>query len=292
MKLVAKSLACIGLAMIFSILLSGTAHARTRGTVVANTVNVRASAEITDDNRLFQVGRGQRVYIMAVVDDFYRVSVNDVDNVYIAREFVVVAETRGIIIDPMALVFDLPPGEGGQVIGHVYLDTVLDVTGRFNNWIAVSYMGGTGFVYGSYIQIPYFVNLPQARLSGQGIGYELVDLAMNYLGTRYLWGGTTPNGFDCSGFMVYLLGHFDIRVNRVSRDMAHNGVQVNRSDLQPGDLVFFAATPGGSRITHVGMYIGDGRFIHSSSERTGGVIISYMSSAFNNPRFVTARRVI
>jgi cell wall-associated NlpC family hydrolase len=116
----------------------------------------------------------------------------------------------------------------------------------------------------------------------------VVEMAMNYLGTPYRWGGVSPNGFDCSGFMIYLLSYFGVNLNRVSRDMARNGVFVNRNELCLGDLVFFAN--GGTRnIDHVGMYIGDGRFIHSSTYGTG-VVINYVNNPWMN--FITARRVL
>ena len=94
---------------------------------------------------------------------------------------------------------------------------------------------------------------------------RLVVYAANFLGVKYVWGGNTPKGFDCSGFTKYVYAHFGIRLNRVSRDQARQGVRVSRGSLRPGDLVFF-----GSPIHHVGIYVGNNSFIHAP--RRGDVV--------------------
>ncbi len=108
--------------------------------------------------------------------------------------------------------------------------------------------------------------------SDSGAGQAAVDVAMNYLGVPYVWGGTTPSGFDCSGLMQYCFAKVGISISRVSSSQYYDGTPVSRSNLQPGDMVFF-----GSDIHHVGMYIGDGLYIHAP--RTGDVVkISSLSS--------------
>ena len=93
----------------------------------------------------------------------------------------------------------------------------------------------------------------------------LVVYAANFLNVRYVWGGTTPKGFDCSGFTKYVFAHFGIRLNRVSSDQANQGAYVTQANLQPGDLVFF-----GNPIHHVGIFVGNNSFIHAP--RTGDVV--------------------
>lgn len=109
----------------------------------------------------------------------------------------------------------------------------------------------------------------------------LVVYAANFLGVRYVWGGTTPSGFDCSGFTKYVFSHFGINLNRVSRDQATQGATVSRANLQPGDLVFF-----GRPIHHVGIYVGNNCFIHAP--RTGDVV---RISPLTRSDFVLAKRV-
>ena len=93
---------------------------------------------------------------------------------------------------------------------------------------------------------------------------EVVNIARRYLGTPYLWGGTTPAGFDCSGFTQHVFRQVGVNLPRVSRAQIGVGQRVNRADLQPGDLVFF-----GSPIHHVGIYAGGGQMIHSPTHGQG-----------------------
>ncbi|MDV3426383.1 MAG: NlpC/P60 family protein [Bacillota bacterium] len=112
----------------------------------------------------------------------------------------------------------------------------------------------------------------------------VVAYAANFLGTPYLWGGTTPAGFDCSGFTQYVYRHFGISLGRTTYNQINNGYAVSRGQLRPGDLVFYGK--GGSP-THMGIYIGNGMYIHSP--RTGDVI---KISSYNRPDYITARRVM
>lgn len=119
---------------------------------------------------------------------------------------------------------------------------------------------------------------------------DLIMNAMGLLGVAYRFGGNSPvSGLDCSGFMQYIFRK-SMRVNlpRTSSEMAQVGQPVSRSDLQPGDMVFFS--PGGSRISHVGMYIGNGRMVHAP--RTGKSIeITSITSGYWDRHYTTARRV-
>jgi cell wall-associated NlpC family hydrolase len=114
---------------------------------------------------------------------------------------------------------------------------------------------------------------------------SIVAYASNFLGTPYVWGGNGPNYFDCSGFTRYVFAHFGVSIPRVSRDQAKVGTYVAKSDLQPGDLVFFAKP--GRAVHHVGIYVGNNSYIHAPS--TGDVVkISTLSSRSD---YYTARRV-
>ncbi len=120
-------------------------------------------------------------------------------------------------------------------------------------------------------------------------GMKAVEMAKKHLGKPYVYGASGPNSFDCSGFTSYIYKQLGVKLNRSAKDQAKNGVEVSRKDLQPGDLLFFHTTRPG--ISHAGMYIGDGKFIHASSSKTGKVIISPLNSGYYNTRFVVAKRV-
>jgi cell wall-associated NlpC family hydrolase len=125
--------------------------------------------------------------------------------------------------------------------------------------------------------------------SGERItGSQVAAKAAQYLGTPYVYGGTSPDGFDCSGFTQYVYRQFQIPINRIAADQYNNGIEVGKADLAPGDLVFFNTVNG---ISHVGIYTGNGQFIHSSSGG-GKVIYSILDNGYYNLKYAGARRVI
>ena len=122
-------------------------------------------------------------------------------------------------------------------------------------------------------------------------GAAVVEYAKKYLGYKYVSGGTSPSkGFDCSGFTQYVYKNFGISLNRTSSAQKNNGVAVSKDDLQPGDLVLFN-NDANTKIGHVGIYIGDGNFIHASNP-SDGVKITTLTSGYYHKRYVGARRVI
>ena len=104
-------------------------------------------------------------------------------------------------------------------------------------------------------------------------GQAIADKAAEYLGTPYVYSGASPSGFDCSGLVYYVLKHFGLSPNRTPEALYSQGCAVSKSELEPGDIVFFANT-GGTGITHVGIYAGNGQFIHAPNSRS---TVSYAS---------------
>jgi hypothetical protein len=137
------------------------------------------------------------------------------------------------------------------------------------------------------------VQPPLMILSGRGM--DVVETALDVVGSPYQWGGTAENGFDCSGLIQYAYARHGIRLPRTSRDqsIAGNPVAMVVDSLLPGDILAFAGRAGGS-VTHVGMYVGEGKFIHSSST---GVKLSHLDTSdpegsYWIPRWVGARRLV
>lgn len=134
---------------------------------------------------------------------------------------------------------------------------------------------------------------PLMFVSGRGM--DVVETALEVLGSPYQWGGTAENGFDCSGLIQYAYARHGIRLPRMSRDQAATGSAVARvvDSLLPGDILAFAGRSGGS-VTHVGLYVGEGKFIHSSST---GVKLSRLDASdpegsYWIPKWVGARRLV
>ena len=120
-------------------------------------------------------------------------------------------------------------------------------------------------------------------------GNDIVRTAYGYRGTPYVWGGERPGGFDCSGFTMHLYGRKGISLPHSARAQFGMGSHVDKSGMKPGDLVFFhTVTPG---ISHVGMYVGSGKFVHASSRRSGGVRVDNIDSGYYSQAFRGARRM-
>ena len=206
------------------------------------------------------------------------------------------------------------PAVSSDQLGTYSSGTVMTVIGINNGWYKVKYDGKTGYVRSDYMDIisgqsaaisatpaaaaassssssaPSMSNYstPPANLT---MGQQVVDFAMGYLGSRYVHGGASPSGFDCSGFVTYIYKSFGYSISRTATSQYNsNGVLVSKSDLSAGDLVFFSSN-GGSSITHVGLYIGDSEFIHASTP-SSGVVISRLDSTYYTNKWYGAKRII
>lgn len=123
-------------------------------------------------------------------------------------------------------------------------------------------------------------------------GEEIAEYAKQFLGCKYVYGGSGPSTFDCSGFTMYVYKNFGISLSHSARAQSSNGTYISKDELQPGDLVFFKDYETMDGIGHCGIYIGDGNFIHASSGTGYCVKISTLLSGSYNTRYETARRLI
>ena len=123
---------------------------------------------------------------------------------------------------------------------------------------------------------------PEVEASGSRSG-RVVAVAKSHLGARYAWGGASPTGFDCSGFVMYVYSHVGVALPHNAAKQFRYGAPITRERLQPGDVVFFDG------LHHAGIYVGDGRFIHA--RRSGhGVIVSGLDESWYRTRWVGGRR--
>ena len=125
----------------------------------------------------------------------------------------------------------------------------------------------------------------------QRVGYlanTIVSASMNYIGVPYVFGGTSPYGFDCSGYVQYVFAKAGISIPRTADVQYDFGTPISTTELVPGDLVFFETYTYGA--SHVGIYLGDGNFIHASSSQ--GVTINSLSQAYYSSHYIGARRIL
>ena len=158
--------------------------------------------------------------------------------------------------------------------------TVVTVNGLVNGWYDVTCEYGTE----GYIRSDLLVLTSNAT---SGKGSSIVETALSHLGTRYVYGGASAGGFDCSGFTRYVYSAAGIDLPRSADEQYGVGYSISMANLQPGDLVFFSTYDSG--ISHVGIYIGNHQFINAASD---GVSISDMDSSYWAARYIGAKRVM
>ena len=169
-----------------------------------------------------------------------------------------------------------------SVMATIEEDAIVTVNGLVDGWYDVTCEYGTE----GYIRSD-FLDLTESSSSNS----DIAATAKQYLGTGYVYGGASPRGFDCSGFTMYVYSQhgYSLPHSATSQWQSGLGARVySISELQPGDLVFFndPSRNAGKACSHAGIYTGDGQFIHSSSSRSGGVIVSSLTSGYYNTYFV------
>jgi cell wall-associated NlpC family hydrolase len=125
-------------------------------------------------------------------------------------------------------------------------------------------------------------------LNSSSRGSRIVAIAYRYVGYPYRYGGSSPRGFDCSGFSSYVYSSAGISIGRTAAAQYNSGAHISRGNLQPGDLVFFANTYQRG-ISHAGIYVGNGKFINAANESTG-VIVSSLNSGYWSAHYYGATR--
>lgn len=182
--------------------------------------------------------------------------------------------------------------------GKVNYGDTLTALSLADGWYQISYPpaeSGVAYISADYISLTVPATRADATVSygaaaENSAGARVVQIAEQYLGIPYVYGGSTPAGFDCSGFTSYVFKQMGYSLYRSSYQQINNGIPVSKSELLPGDLLLFKRQ-GASRIHHVGIYVGDGMMIHSP--QTGDVIkyTSIVSGYYNNC-YYAARRIV
>ena len=177
---------------------------------------------------------------------------------------------------------------------------VVAITGIDNGWYKISVDGKTGYIRSDYMDVTKKAlssRGPSAAAAAESSskGADIVSFTKQFLGVRYVYGGASPKGFDCSGFTMYVGKHFGANLphTATSQMVGGYGPSIAKSALQPGDYVFFCdpSRSKGKAASHAGIYIGNNQFIHASSG-SGKVKIDSLSKAYYAKYYVGARRII
>lgn len=164
----------------------------------------------------------------------------------------------------------------------------LYILGKNDEWYRVKVGDEEGWIPKDTIDISKEAFIPYSKVLGE----EVVEYGKLFIGTPYVWGGNDlKHGIDCSGLTKKVFEGFDIRISRLSYTQVNDGEKIQKSQLRPGDLVFFDTSgENNGHISHVGIYAGDGLFLHADC--TKGVTLSSLSSAYYARNYVTGSRIL
>jgi cell wall-associated NlpC family hydrolase len=192
--------------------------------------------------------------------------------------------TRKAMIKSERVNFRETPDLSGTIITMLSKNTEVTILAEETNWYRVLLADRReGWVAKDYV-------VSNNYLLNRGFGHtDLISFAKNFLRTNYRYGGTSPNGFDCSGFTKYVFGKFGFLIPHKAAEQERIGAPVLRDELLSGDLVFFTRRAD-TEVNHVGIYIGHNQFIHAASG-SGKVCISSLNEKYYQTHYKSARRI-
>lgn len=264
-------------------------------TVSATNLNIR-SAPGTENDIVTKIPSGTIIVILEkTTDTWYKINYNGavgyvdssfLTNVLTAENFNAAGTIAGDDVCMRTL-----PNTDSSVISTYTNGTEMTVIGINNGWYKVRCSGNTGYIRSDFMDIIGSAASVAVSSESTTVGQQIVNYALQYVGYRYVYGSESPSvGFDCSGLVHYVYGQNGYTLTRTaSQQYRYNGTAVSKSDLQAGDMVFFSSN--GSSVTHVGIYIGNGQFVHASTSNTG-VIISNLYSSYYMRVYFGAKRVV
>lgn len=291
------------------------------GIVTANSgLRLRAAAS-TDSQVINTAANGDSVVIIREKGDFYLVDYN-LDIGYMYKDYIQFKERENVdlgygSVNPSCVNMRSGPGTDSSVVTQAYSGEKVSIFGFNCGWYKVKYDGEIGYIRSDLVtltEVPYAnhggsntyggssdssssssssddSDSSSSSSSSGSLGEQIAATAQKYIGCAYVFGGTSPSGFDCSGFVQYICGLYGISIYRTADMQLNNGYAVSYDNLQPGDLVFFARTyETSSAASHVGIYIGGGQFVHAANSYSG-VKVSSLSEEYYSSRYVGARRV-
>lgn len=265
-------------------------------TVDATTLNIR-SAPGTDKSIVGTVKGGNIVVILEQTsEDWYKINYHGKIG-YVSTDYLIEVLTAENFkaegtVNGTGVRVRSKPNTSASIVATYSTGTKLNVIGINSGWYKVSFNGTSGYIRSDLMDITGAGNAANTTVTtttssgttsvtvpSSGIGSDIANKALSYLGYSYVYGGESPSGgFDCSGLVYYVCGQLGYSVHRTaSQQYKYDGVAIDKADLEVGDLVFFSSN--GSSVTHVGIYIGNDQFVHASTSKTG-VIISDLNSSY------------
>ena len=280
-----------GVGYVSSKYLSSSSSSTTTTTkyVTASSLNVRSSAS-TSGSILGSLSKGTAVKVISESNGWSKIEYNGgvgyVSSKYLSSSSSSTTTTTKYVT-ASSLNVRSSASTSGSILGSLSKGTAVKVISESNGWSKIEYNGGVGYVSSKYL------SSSSSSSSTSSSASKVISYAKSLLGKPYVWGAEGPSSFDCSGFTYYVFRNAaNITLPRTSASQSTYGTYVSRSNLQPGDLVFFDTSgDNDGNVSHVGIYIGNNEFIHCSSSK-GEVVISKITSNYYSGAYVNARRVL
>ena len=280
-----------------------TSATGTAGTVkCSSSVNLRSEAN-TSSSILAELKNGTAVTVVSTANGWCKVTCSGKTG-YIKQDYV---STTGSASNNTSastgsaasvkcsstVNFRSAASTSSTILGELKNGTAVTVLSTSNGWSKVSYAGKTGYISADYLVTAssgtaISPSNTAASVSISAKRQSVLNYAAQFLGVPYVYGGSTPSGFDCSGFTSYVFKNTVGSIPRVAQAQYDATTRVSRDDLLPGDLVFFGSST--SSISHVGIYVGSNQFIHAPS--TGDVVKYSSLTGSYATRYQGAGRVI
>lgn len=290
-----RTLKTLVISAILTGIMSASAYAASIGgaTVETDALNFRKSASMSS-SVYTTVSKGTTVVVGEKVDDswykvVYRGTVGYMSAEYLSFKETLDGDFGFGTIHGNTVRMRSAANLSAPILGTYDHGTKMTVLGVSGNWYRVNCNGTVGYVHSDYFALGGGVGEFSGGSTASTVGQTIVDTAMQYLGVPYVWGGTSPSGFDCSGLVYYVYKENGYSINRTAASIYQNGTYVEKENLQVGDAICFSSSS--SSIGHVGLYIGDGQFIHASSG-SGKVVISGLDESYYIRNYVGARRIV
>ncbi len=264
------------------------------GTITGSVVNVRAAANITA-KVIDTLPKGRTVSVVSKSGDWYKVSYSSIKG-WVSEKYIKVKQVplgTGKVIVSSANV-RAKATTSSKVVTTLLKNKTASVLLSSGNWYKVkTKTAKIGWVRKDLMRLYRSSTTSRSgtsndRDSNSATRANIVAYAKTFLGCQYSYGGSSPSGFDCSGFTSYVFKHFNIYLNRSADDQMSQGTYVSKSNLLPGDLVFFGY---GSYADHASIYIGNGQIIHAANTAKD-VCISNLSESYYVNKYLMGRRVI
>lgn len=262
--------------------LAPPAFAANKGVVTGDIVNIRSGCG-TDNKIITQVYRGNEYNIIKNHGEWSEIEYAGGMKGFIHNDFFKPVEEKGTVTGSYVNIRK-EASTNSEILGLAYRGDTYTAVEDCGEWVKIKYNGSEAWIYGDYFKIGNFPTINYNEVTANNVLAE----AGKYNGFPYVYGAAGPNAFDCSGFTQYVFKKFGVNLPRTATSQASVGYPIAKSDLKPGDLVFFQ---NGGYIDHVGIYVGNGQMIHAASSRSG-VRYASISCSYFGPRYAGARRVI